>query len=307
MKDIKSLLLLLMSAGMLGTWIYHIYDKTIYTNRIAEVALEDSVKVTNALKDSLHKFYAGAISDLDSQLDSSRNSAEFIRNNLDKKLTEINVLKTEISDILKNKNSSKADLSTARTKIDELQQKVNELKDQNTSMEEEKSKLSTTLNALSEELKVHEQNIRKLNQENKDLAEKINIASSFMVSDIKFSAMNQKSNKEMETREAAKTDKFVFSFNLLNNIADYENTEIIIIVTTPTGQTIQNPVWDSGKFSSKNDGVKNFTRKLKFDYKKGEQKNLLFSIETDKYEKGIYKLQVYHNGILVAKASQTLK
>ena len=307
MKDIKPLLLLLLSAGLVSTWIYHIYDKSISKNRIVQIALEDSVKHTNALRDSLEKFYAGTISELDSQLDSTRSSADSVRFDLEKKLSEIDLLRIEISGILKNRNTTKVDLSTARSKIDELQLRVNELKDQNTTMEEEKLKLSATLGQLSEEMKNYEQNIRRLNLENKNLAEKINVASAFMVSGIKLSAMHQRGNKEVETKDAAKSDKFVVSLNLQNNIADYDNTEIIIIITDPGGQVIQNPVWDSGKFTSKNDGVISFTRKLKFDYVKGEQKNLTFSIDADIYQKGTYKMQIYHNGIQVGKASQTLK
>lgn len=307
MKDIKPLLLLLLSAGLVSTWVYHIYDKSTNKIRIAQIAFEDSVKHTNALRDSLQKFYSGTIRELDSQLDSARNSADSVKFDLEKKLSEIDILRNEISAILKNRNTTKKDLSTARSKIDELQQKVNELKDQNTNMEEEKLKLSATLGQLNEEMKNYEQNIRRLTQENKNLSEKINIASAFIISGIKLSARIQKGNKEVETKEASKADKFVVSLNLQNNIADYDNTEIVIIITDPNGQVIQNPVWDSGKFISKNDGELSFTRKLKFDYVKSELKSLTFSIETDKYEKGIYKLQIYHNGILVGKTSQTLK
>ena len=307
MKDIKSLLLVLLSTGLVGTWIYHLYDKTVYTNLITEVSLKDSVRATNALRDSLTNFYTGTIRNLDFQLDSSRNQADSIRFNLDRKLGEINLLKTEISYILNNRNATKNDLSTARVKIDELQQKVNELRGQNDSMEDEKLKLSAALDHLNNEMKTLEKNIRNLNQENKDMAEKINDASSFFVSEMKFMAVSVRNNKEQETKVAAKANKFVSSFILKNNIADYENTEITIIIADPTGQVIQNPVWDSGKFTTKKDGVKSYTRKLKFDYAKGEQKEIIFSIDTDQYEKGIYQMQIYHNGLLIAKTSKTLK
>lgn len=299
--------MLLLAAGLVGTWIYHLYDKTQYTNRKTKLFIIDSTAVANAIKDSLQLFYTGTIQNLDAQLDSAKTNADSIRFDLDNKLGEINNLKSEISSILKNRNASRTDLTTARDKIDELQLKVNELKDQNFSMEEEKVKLSTAYDHLSSEMKNLEQNIRRLNKENSEMSEKINVASTFIVSELKLSAVNVRGNKELEAKEAAKTDKFVISFTLQNNITDYVNTEIIFILTDASGQVIQNPVWDSGKFTSKKDEVKSFTRKMRFDYSKGEQKKLTFSLEADKYEKGNYKMQIYHNGLLIGATSKTLK
>jgi hypothetical protein len=51
---------------------------------------------------------------------------------------------------------------------------------------------------------------------------------------------------------------------------------------------------------------KNYTRKIKFDYEKGEQKHLLFSIDTERCQKGVYTFQVWHNGIMIGR-QQKLK
>jgi hypothetical protein len=216
------------------------------------------------------------------------------------------VLRKEIGGILKNRNATTSDLSLARSKINDLQEKMKELRDQNTSMEEEKKRLAGVLEQLSTEMKSLEQNIRKLDLENKEMSEKIYLASSFVVSELNFHVADVRGSKEQATTQARKADKFVSTFTLQNNIADYETTEVFIIITDPTGQVVQNPIY-SGTFASKNEGVKNFTRKIRFEYAKGEAKKLVFSLDADKYEKGNYKMDIYHNGIQIAKTSYSLK
>jgi myosin heavy subunit len=306
MKDIKSVLLILLSAGLISTWVYHLYDKTIYSKRRTEVYIKDSIAVADAVRDSLQKIYSSTISNLDTQLDSTKNNADSLKGQLDTKLGEIYKLRNDIGDILKNRGATKADLNIASQKIGELQQKVDELRDQNTNMEEEKKKLSAVLEQLNNDMKGLEQNAKKLSEENKTLTEKINIASIFVASEIKFTPVTVKNLKEQETAEAKKTSKFIISFTVQNNISENTNAEVIIIVTQPNGQVLQNSVWDAGSFVTRNEGRKNYTMKMRFEYQKGEPKHLLFSLNADDYQKGDYSLMIYHNGILIGQSTKAL-
>ena len=306
MKDFRTLLIALLSTGLVGTWIYHLYDKTEYSNRRTEIFIKDSAAVADAIKDSLQKIYTATIRNLDSQLDSTQNNADSLQINLDTKLGEINKLRNEIGGILKNRNATSSDLKLAKSKIDDLQERINELRDQNDSMEEEKQRLTSILDQLNSEMKNLEQNIRKLGQENKEMTEKIFIASSFVVSEIDFHVADVRGSKEQSTTSARKADKFVASFSLQNNIADYETTEIFVIITEPGGRVLQNSIWNSGTFTSKTEGTKEFTRRVKFEYNKGESKKIVFSLDADKYEKGEYRMDVYHNGIKIGNSSYSL-
>ena len=307
MKDIKPLLLVLLSAGLVGTWVYHLYDKTIYSNRKNEIYIKDSAAVADAIRDSMQKIYTGTIRELDTQLDSTLSNVDSLQDNLDTKLGEINKLRREINGILKNRKATRSDLTLAKGKINDLQERINDLREQNDSMEEEKKRLTNVLDQLNSEMKGLEQNIRRLDQENKELSEKIYIASSFVVSELFFYVADVKGSREQLTTNPRKADKFVASFVLQNNIADYESAEIFVIITAPNGHVIQNPIWNSGTFPTKTEGIKNFTRRVKFEYNKGEPKKLVFSVDADKYEKGDYKLDLYHNGIQIAKTSYSLK
>jgi hypothetical protein len=57
MKDTNSLLLVLLSVVLLGTWFYHLYDKTKYSNQRKEIYIKDSIDVAEGVHDSLHKIY----------------------------------------------------------------------------------------------------------------------------------------------------------------------------------------------------------------------------------------------------------
>lgn len=306
MKDIRSVLLVLLSAGLVSTWIYHLYDKTMYSNRRNEVYIKDSSAVAEAVRDSLQKMYSLTIDNLDIRLDSTKSNADSLKGQLGTKLNEIYKLRNDIGTILKNRSATRADLNIARQKIEELQQKVDELRNQNTDMEEEKKRLTDMLDQVNNDMKGLEQNVKRLDQENKTLAEKINMASVFVASEIRFTPVTLKNSKEQETAEAKKTNKFVISFNVQNNISENNYAEVVIVVTQPDGQVLQNSVWDAGTFEARNEGRKNYTMKMRFEYEKGESKHLLFSLNAEDYQNGNYTLQIYHNGILIGKSTKTL-
>lgn len=305
-KDIKALLLVLLSIGLISTWVYHIYDKTIYSQRRIEVFVKDSAAIADAVKDSLSKIYTSTISDLDYQLSSSRSNADSLRGRLDKRLYEINQLKQEIAGILNKQGFTKSDLGIARRKIKELQYRVDELNNQNLDMESEKKQLTAVLEQLTQDVDTLQRNIRRLSDENQLLSEKVSLASIFVASGLKVEAIEVKGTKEESTAKAKKTDKFLISFVIQNRVTHFENAELVAVLLQPDNEVMQNTVWNSGSFETKNEGPKKFTRKIKFDYARGEEKQLLFSINTEKCEKGVYTFQLWHNGILIGQATKTL-
>ncbi|MBL7744298.1 MAG: hypothetical protein JNN00_12550 [Chitinophagaceae bacterium] len=301
MKDIRSLLLVLLSVGLVATWIYHIYDKTTYSKFSATPSSVDSAAIAIRVRDSLQNVYSETISHLDFKLDSSRSTTDSLQVLLTYRIGEINKLRNEISNILKSPNASAAQLKEAKKKMAELEERVDELRSENSSMEAEKISLSSQLEKATGEVTSLEQNIRRLDEENKDLKEKIKLASVFTTSALHFTAIDLRNDKEQETAQSKKADKFVASFVLQNNMNQYMNAEVVIVITEPDGKVLQNSAWDSGTFDTKSEGKKNFTRKIRFDYEKGEQKRLIFSLDTESFQKGKYIFQVWHQGVLIGE------
>lgn len=303
MKDIKPLLVL-MCIALVSTWVYHLYDKTRYSNRLIEkIPVKDSAAIADAIRDSLQNIYAESLS----ELDSAKTNITFLEERLDTHVKKIYKLKKEVAEILKNRKATKADLIIAKRKINEMQIIINGMKDQNFLLEQEKIKLNTTLEQLSTEMIMLKNNIQKLGQENKELAETINKASSFIVTEIRLTAIDlREGGKEIETTSARKANKFIFSFVVQNNVAKNSISEIFVVLKNPLREIIQNQIWQSGYFISKYEGTKEYTFKLIFDYDTGEQKRLIFTLNPEKFLKGIYTMQVYHNGAMIGETNKKL-
>lgn len=307
MKDIKTSLLAMLSVGLVGTWIYHLYDKTQYATQRKEIFIKDSIAVAEAVQDSLQQLYARSLQTLDNKLDSTQYGADSLRLTLEVKLIEINRLRGEINAILKNRGASISDMLTARKKINELQTLVEEMKGQKLNMEEEKLKLNEVMTKLNGDINGLQENVKKLGDENRVLSDKMNLASLFVASEIKLSPVTVKNDKEVETTQAKKTSKLVISFTVQNNITDYDGTDVFIIITQPDGKVLTPDVWESATPMTTHSGDrKSYTRKVRFEYSKGEAKQMTFSINADAYQTGAYSLQLYHKGHKIGQTSKTL-
>ena len=307
MKDNRSLLMLLLSAGLLLTWVYHLYDKSGYASKSKEVFIKDSVAVAEAVSDSLKKIFTRTLDQLGIEKLTIDSANTNLKSELNGRITEINKLKSEIGVILKRKNISQADLDEASGKIKDLQDKMEAMRTENSSLVGEQKKLSDVLARLNTDMNSLQQNMQKVSSENSELIKKINEASTFVASEIKFSVVNLRPDqKEIETNQLKKADKFVASFTVQNNISDYPNAEVYIIIKEPSGKTLNTEVWDAGSFDTKAEGKKSYTRKMKFEYSKAETKKLLFTITPDFFEKGVYKFLLYHNGVKIAESNWTL-
>jgi myosin heavy subunit len=299
----------LLSFGLIATWVYHLYDKANYTKNKTEVnnASKDSPDDTKAVRDSLQKSYSATINQLDIKLDSSRNTSDSLQSQLVIRINEINRLKREISKVLQNPNSTNSELMMVRQKMKELEDLVQALRDEKNTLQTEKENLSARLDQMGEEVSSLQQNIRRLDDENKNLSEKIKMASIFVASALHFTAIDEQGEtKEQETSQAKKADKFVASFVLQNNFNEYMGAEIMVVITKPDGSTLQSSVWDSGTFDTKAEGKKNYTRKMRFDYNKGEQKTLIFTLDVENCQKGNYTLEIWHNGMRIGETMKHL-
>lgn len=306
MKNTKSVLLVMLSVGLVGTWVYHFYDKSVYSNRKTEASIKDSVKVAQGVRDSLQRIYSLAMNDLGTQLDSTKNTTGQLKGELNSKLSEIYRLRSEISAILKKSNVNKDDLDQARKKTAELQQLVSELQNKNSTIEEEKKQISFAFDEVNTQVKKLESNMQQLSQENKMLTEKVKLASTFVVTDLKISPVMVKNDKEVETNLVQKASKLVVSFDVQNNVTQYDNTEVFVVITQPDGKVLNTDVWEAYSMDTNDGGKIGYTRMVKFDYQKGETKHVMFTINPDDYQKGNYSLQVYHNGFKIGETTKAL-
>ncbi len=301
MKDNKSLLLVLLSFGLVGTWIYHLYDKN-------KVGGQLSAKQVNIDTQAIIKPYLDSMQAvlMNSSLASSMNtpSVDSLQGQLSGKLQEIQRLKSQIQAILKKQNISSTDLQSARDMIRELRFRVEDMQVQNTDLEKERGRLSDVMAQLNTQVDSLQNGIRKLDEENKKLTRQVVDASLFVATSTSLKAMNLRSgNKEVPTASSKKAKKLVVSFDVQNNAMNFPNAELVIVVKDPNGKTITEDIWGSGSFDTRTEGRISFTRKVRFDYTKGEPHNILFSLSPDEFLSGTYQLLVFQNGVRIGKST----
>ncbi len=322
MRDAKSLLLLLVSLllilvsfGLLWTWGFRFYNKNDeIIKEPSKIVIVDSNVLANRVRDSLQKVYAETLKSLDSQLDSTINNTDSLKTQLDIKLDEFYRLSNEIAFLLKTRNVN-TNFKAAKQKIGELQNKVEDIKVKNQVVEKENDKLADVLINLKKPEKPQDTNSKKPDFNTKQIVPQNNSQSErnnptfavFIANDLKLTAMTaNQDEREIETSAADQTEKLVGSFNVVNNISQLSNVEIVVVIIQPDGKHLKTSGWESGTFNTP-EGKKIYSYKLNFMYAKGEAKRLNFSLRSaEKYQKGNYTMQVYYNGIMIGRLVKTL-
>lgn len=333
MKNAKSALLLfsalifLLISMAAGAWFFtDFFDETEPVKTETLITLQpvgnDSLKkpaITKNTRDSLKKVYTASLKTLQTNYPQKKDAD----GKADKKLEEFNKLKTDISKILKEKQSD-AGLELARQKISELQKKINELTGKNNEIEKENRELYSLLRNYSQDHNGRNtgQNIktvpvvfdnRAAGNENQ-MANKSEPAQSslapdmngiFQTSNLKLSAYSILDNREQETYQALQADKFVASFMVKNLSARYSVGEVFLVLMQPDGHVLQKSAWESGTFES-GEGKKVYSCKTRYDYRSGEEKQVSFTLDAGKCQKGDYRMMIYSRGKNIGELTKKL-
>jgi hypothetical protein len=297
----------MLSVGIVGTWVYYFYEKSVHSGYKTEFVTVNQAPALQNIQDSLQKVYSFTVIRLGAQLDSVKNTAGLLMGQLNDRLQEINNLKTEIADLLKKNGAKKEDIELAGRKTTRLQQLVSGLNNENKDLSADKEHEALLPDDLNKALvKKQQAGNQSSRQENNSSPEKTSGTSLFTVSEIKFTPIAYKDDKEVETNHVESANKMIISFTVRNNETSFPNAEVFAIITQPDGKVVQTDAWDAASISTHDYGKKEYTRKMKFEYQKGETKQLQATIRPEDYEKGNYTLQVFHNGYLVGHAVKVL-
>jgi len=267
---------------------------------VAKKALTPAQEKT---RDTLQQMYTAAVNSLPA--DSTADSV-FIKTDstqlsgFSNSLGDVNKLKTEINTLLKDSSSTTADLELARYKIKELQLRVDELKMRNGDVEKENKRLR----ALLEQMALNNNAVSPINlssNERSSVTDNINSTSAvFSASELKLSTAN---GDDTEVVNADETEKFIGSLVVRNSLVQGMG-EVMLVLIQPDGKVLRN-AWESGSFDT-DGGKKIYSRKIKFDYNKGEARRINFSVPADNIQKGTYTLQVYNNGKVIGRVAKSV-
>lgn len=298
----KNLLIGILAAGLLGTWGYLLYDK----NKSGETLQVAQTQSENYMtqRDSLKLLYDDAEMRLDS-ITGANNNLQGEKSTLQK---QIDANKAEIRRILNDRNATAADLKRARTMIADLNNQIASLEAEVSRLTGENQELTANNTQLTAEKQVLEQNLTISTTEKEALAQTVDVGSTFSASNIQITPVNEKkSGKEKATSSAKKVDKLVVSFDIENRIARSGPAEMYIMVTAPDGTVISNTELGSATLTTRTDGDKPYTTKVPVEYEQGTRKALSFPIRQEDFQRGDYKIEIYHNGFKIGEGVRTLK
>jgi hypothetical protein len=298
----RNLLIGILAAALLGTWGYLLYDK----NKSGETLQVAQTQSDNYMtqRDSLKILYDDAEMRLDS-ITGANNNLQGDKSTLQK---QIDANKAEIRRILNDKNATAADLKRARTMITDLNNQIATLEAEVSRLTGENQELTANNTQLTSEKQVLEQNLQTSSLEKEALTQTVDVGSTFSASNIQITPVNEKkSGKEKTTASAKKVDKLVVSFDVENRIAKSGPADMYIMVTAPDGKVISDPSLGSATLTTRDDGDKMFTTKVPVEYEQGTRKAVQFPIRQQDFQRGDYKIEIYHNGFKIGEGVRTLK
>jgi cell division protein FtsB len=302
-KDYKNLIIGLLALGFLGTWGYLLWNN----NRQEQVQTQQQNQIAKVTEDkgNLQKNFDDALV----RLDSLTGDNTKLHGQVSDKDGKIAQLKTNIREILRKKNITDAEKKKAEGMIKELNDKISNLEQQVAQLTQENTQLNADKTQLTADKDKLTSDLQSTTTAKQDLEKKVDVASTLNASNISITPMQEKKDgKDKETVNAKKVNKLVIGFDVANRIAQTGQTDVYVCITGPDGKPISVPALGSGTFTSRDNGDMVFTAKVPVDFEQGKTKSVQFAWKQNSaFQRGNYKIQIYHNGFLIGEGTRELK
>lgn len=290
-----SLCLLLLAFIILFAWGFMYYRNAaeVVKNQ-PTIIIKDSSSIAAGIRDSLQKIYASTWQQINQQLDAATTDADSIQGNMDIKYQEFSQIRSEIARILEA-NKTPSQMDAARLKLAELQMRLDDWRRKYNDVAAENQRLS----ALLKQLASTPSNERRQTITNAPVPVIPVSANSFNLPAIQVQAL------QLKAEEEADRVRLRGSLKVINNDNASSSVEMFVVILQPDGKLLKQSGWDSGSFQT-SEGAKIYSCKLRFDCAKGENKSLNFSVPSANLQKGMYSIEVYHKGVMLARGNKSL-
>lgn len=306
-RDDRKIIYGVLIAALLGTWGYIIYDKSKSNEAINQ--LHTQYSNVDSARNEIQNEYNDALARLDS---ATGNNTE-LQGALTERQSEIGDLKKQITSITSKKNATAGELERARglinqlnMRIDDMYAEIQRLKGENQQLASSNKRLNSEKQQLSTEKSQLQENLTTTEAARKDVED---VASTLHASNLNIIPIHVKGNgKEKETTTAKRVDLLRITFDVdENRISTSGNKELYVIVTSPDGRPVT-MASGSGTFDTRDQGSKTYTNKVSIPYEQGKKSAVSFDWKQEgRYQLGVYKIEVYHNGFKIGEGTKTLK
>lgn len=297
--DRKNLIIFLLALALAGTWIYLLWDKDRSQDKIETQAAR--IDVLDNERAAIQQEFELAVA----RLDSVTLSNTALETEVSEQQEQLQQQKSAIKKILSDRNADRASLAKARGMVSELNGKIEALENQIARLKEENQELSNANVTLQGQKEGLEQDLSVSNKEKAALAKTVDIGSTFSASSIQIASIDVRpSGKERNTTNAKRVDKLLVTFDIENRIAPSGPADMYLIVTDPSGNTITEKGFI---LNTREEGPRDYTALIPVNYERGTRKRVEFPIRAGQYNKGTYRLEIYHNGFKIGERSCPLK
>ena len=303
-KKWRSILMIFLITALLATWSYIIWDKS----QSKEMTRQTETKYSLALseKDTLQNLLDEVTLRYDI-LKTTNIKKDSLISAKDKEIAE---KKERIQYLLSNSQLSREELAEAKRLIASLNYDVLGYKEQIETLQNDKIKLTQEKQLIQQQKDKVQREYDSVTSVVRNRDETIDVGSTLHASYFSITGINEKgSGKEKETSTAKKVDKFRISFLVdENRITPSGVKNIFVIITTPDGKVVVEDELGSGKFYTRDNDEKNYTKRIDINYEQGQSQWVTFDWRhNSKYVTGDYKIEVYNNGFKIGEGVRTLR
>jgi len=300
----KGILLAVLIAALVGTWVYLIWDKSNTNNQKQQ--LSTRLTITDSSKNDLQRELDQAVMSLD-MLKSTNAKADSLLKTKDK---DIQDLKGKVQKIINDKNATASQLAQARVMIKQLKNNIETYTAEIEKLKNENIQLAEQKRVVTVERDVVRKNYDSAKTVIKQREGVIDIGSTLHASNLNVTGIKERNNgKEKETTTAKRVDKLKISFDIdENRIAQSGVKEIYVNITAPDGSMITMPESSAAKFVTRDGVEKTVTKKVQVDYKQGERQQVNIELpKAQNFTPGDYKIEIYNNGFKIGEGIRSFK
>lgn len=290
--------------ALLATWGYIIYDNN--RKQQEKNSLTAQIVTSDSAKNELQQELDDAALRLDA-LKTSNARADSLIQTKDK---DIQDLKSRIQTIINDRNATQAQLNEARRLIAQLKGNIDTYASQIEALKTQNAQLTEKNLEITQQLGEAQKNFDSANVVIQQKEDVIDIGSTLHASNFAITGIKEKNNgKEKTTAKAKKVDKLNISFTLdENRITPSGSKEIYIAITAPDGNPVTVTALGSGKFLTRENIEKSFTKKIMVNYVQGQNQQVHVEWSQNKnFQTGTYKVEVYNNGFLIGQGNVTFR
>lgn len=295
----KNLLILLLSIALAGSWVYFLWD---HSNKKDTITTQSStIETLGTEKAAIQQDFDQALT----RLDSVNTENSLLQEQLSERQKEIEQSKSAIRKILNDRNATQKELAQARFMVNELNNRIASLEAEVTRLTGDNQALTEANTNLQGEKTALQGNLQRKQTENEALTRTIDVGSTFSASSIQIASIDvRKSGKERLTSSAKRVDKLLVSFDIENRIANSGPADMYLILTGPDGKIIGQ---ENNILITREEGERRFSERVTVNYEKGSRQRVEFPIKGESFQKGNYRMEIYHNGFRIGQSVRPLK